>query len=332
VHVVVIGATGYVGARLVPRLLAAGHTVRCLVRCPERLRLLPWAPHVELSRGDVRDRAAARRAAVGMDAAVHLVHSMDAPGFAERDRQAAHALTAATEAAGTPRVVYLSGLQPADVGGSPHLASRREVGEILLAGSAPAAVLQAGVVVGAGSTSFELIRHTAESAARLPVAVLPDRAWNRVQPIGVDDLLHLLVSAVGLPPEVNRTFDVGGPDVLTYWQLAAGYIQAAGLRRPIALPVPIAAPRLTARALAALTPFDRHLTGPLLASTAHDLVCREDDLAALVGPPPGGRTPYAEAVARALRDDGAAGPAQGNRPARPADRRWRIGAGGSALG
>lgn len=301
VHVLVIGATGYVGARLVPRLLADGHTVRCLVRQPDRLDGHAWSARVEVVPGDATDPSATAAATRGVDAAVHLVHSMDAPGFAARDRRAAEVLATAAERAGLRRIVYLGGLQPADGAGSTHLASRRDVGEVFLAGGVPAAVLQAGVVVGAGSVSFELIRHTAEAGAAFPVAFTPDRAWNRVQPIAVDDVLHYLTAALDLPAEVNRTFDVGGPDVLTYRALAGVYAEVAGLRRPLAVPVPVAAPRLTARLLEAVTPFGRHLTGPLLASTAYDLVCREDDLTALVGAPPGGPTPYAEAVARALR-------------------------------
>jgi uncharacterized protein YbjT (DUF2867 family) len=306
VRVLVIGATGYVGARLVPRLLEDGYAVRCLVRDPVRLRGHPWSARVEVVPGDVTDAAATAAAAQGVEAAVHLVHSMDAPGFAARDRRAAQVLASAAEAAGLRRIVYLSGLQPPGRVGSPHLASRREVGEVFLDCGVPAAVLQAGVVVGAGSVSFELIRYTAEAGAAFPVALAPDRAWNRVQPIAVDDVLHFLAAALGLPPATNRAFDVGGPDVLTYQGLVAGYARAAGLRRPLAVPVPIAAPRLTARLLEVLTPFGRYLTGPLLESTAYDLVCREDDLTALVGPPPGGPTPYATAVARALDERRAA--------------------------
>jgi uncharacterized protein YbjT (DUF2867 family) len=305
VRVLVIGATGYVGGRLVPRLLAGGHDVRCLVRKPGKLQSVDWVDRIDVVPGDATDAAAVRAATADVDAAVHLVHSMDGPGFDARDRRAAQVLAETADASGMRRIVYLSGLQPA-TGTSAHLASRREVGEVFLDGAVPAAVLQAGVVVGARSASFELIRRVAEAASAFPLVLMPDRAWNRVQPIGVDDLLHYLVAALDLPAEVNRTFDVGGPDVLTYRELAVGYAHAAGLGRPLAVPVPVAAPRLTARLLEALTPFDRHLTGPLLASTAHDLVCQEDDLAALVGPPPGGPTPYAETVARALREARAA--------------------------
>ncbi len=293
----VIGATGYVGSHLVPRLLDDGHTVRCLVRDPARLARRPWAGQVEALRGDMADPSSVGGACVGVDAVFYLVHAMDAPGFVERDRRAA--TTLATAAAGARRIVYLGGLQPEGGRSSAHLASRREVGEILLAAQAPAAVLQAGIVVGAGSASFEMIRTLAGSG---PVLALPDRAWNHTQPIGIDDVLHHLVACLDLPPAVNGTFDIGGPDVLRFGELVAECAVAAGLPRPVLVPVPFSAPRLTARALGAVLPVDRHLAGPLLESMAHELVCRGEPPA---GPPPGGATPYAEAVRRALRERGA---------------------------
>lgn len=300
VRCLVIGATGYVGARLVPQLLADGHTVRCLVRNEAKLALLDWADHVEVHRGDVTDIGTARAACSGVDAAFHLVHSMDGPGFADRDRRAAAVLASAAGDAGVRRVVYLGGLQPPGPG-SAHLASRREVGDLLLAGRAPAAVLQAGIVVGAGSASFEMIRRLAEAS---PVLPMPDRAWNVVQPIGIDDVLHHLLGALDLPPGVNRSFDIGGPDVLTYAGLVTGYAAVAGLPRPLTVPVPVSAPKLAARAVQALTPVDRHLAGPLLESMAHDLVCRDDPPP---GPLPGSPTRYSEAVRRACDGEGAAG-------------------------
>ena len=294
----VIGATGYVGARLVPRLLAAGHDVRCLARDGAKLARQEWAGRVRPVLGDVADPAAVAAACRGVDAAFYLVHSMDGPGYAERDRRAAAVLARAARAAGVRRVVYLGGLQPAGPVRSAHLASRREVGDLLLASGVPTAVLQAGIVVGAGSGSFEMIRHL---AAVSPVLPMPDRAWNAVQPIGVDDVLHHLVACLDLPPEVNRAFDVGGPDVLSYAEMVTRCAVIAGLVRPLAVPVPGAAPRLTARLVASLAPVDRHLAAPLLESMAHDLVCRTGPPA---GPPPGGPTPYAEAVRRALHDGG----------------------------
>jgi uncharacterized protein YbjT (DUF2867 family) len=301
VDCLVIGATGYVGARLVPRLLAAGHTVRALVRDPAKAHRLEWAERVELRVGDLADGDAVAAACAGMDALFYLVHAMDAPGFADRDRDSAARLARAARAAGVGRVVYLGGLQPADGSTSPHLASRREVGELLIAQGPPTAVLQAGIVVGTGSASFEMIRNLAGIGPLLP---MPDRAWNAVQPIGIDDVLHHLVAALDLPAGVSGRFDIGGPDVLAYRDLVTGYAQQAGLLRPLSLPVPVSLPRLTGRAVEALTPVGRHLAGPLFESMAHDLVCRS---AAPGGPPPGGPTPYREAVRRALAGEGAAG-------------------------
>ncbi len=295
----VVGATGYIGSRLVPRLLAAGHDVRCLVRDPVKAARLPWSGDVELRRGSMGEPSAVRAACRGVDAVFYLVHSMDGPGFADRDRHAATLL--ADAAAAARRVVYLGGLQPSGPASSEHLASRHEVGEILLGGAAPTVVPQAGIVVGAGSASFEMIRHLAEAS---PVLPMPDHAWNRVQPIAVDDVLHHLVACLDLPADVRGAFDVGGPDVLTYGELVTGYAEAAGLAPRLAVPVPVSAPRTLARAVQALTPVDRHLAAPLLASMAYDLVCHDEPP---TPPPPGGPTPYAEAVRRALAGEGAAG-------------------------
>ena len=319
-HVLVVGATGYIGSRLVPRLLDAGHDVRVLARTPDRVAAHPWAGWVEVVAGDAQDPADVSGACAGADAVVHLVHAMDGPGYPDRDRAAAHALADAAAAAGVRRVVYLGGLQPGDDVRrvSTHLRSRREVGDILLAGPVPAAVLRAGIVVGTGSSSFEMIRHLAETAmGGPPVLPLPDRAWNRIQPVAVDDVLHALTGCLDLPAEVDRAFDIGGPDVLTYRALMSGYAAEAGLVRPFPVPVPLSAPRLAARAVAALTPVERALAAPLIESMRHELVADPGDVAALdalIGPPPGGHTPYRTAVRRALDGIGAAGPGPSDAP------------------
>lgn len=316
----VVGATGYIGSRLVPRLLDAGHTVRILVRDPARLDGQDWARAVEVERGDATDRDDVASACDGMDAVVHLVHAMEGPGYAGRDRAAAEALADGAAAGGVRRIVYLGGLQPAgDTNGvSGHLSSRREVGDILLAGPVPTVVLGAGIVVGTGSASFEMIRHLAETAMGGPLVLpLPDRMWNRIQPVAVGDVLHALAGCLDLPAEVHRGFDIGGPEVLTYHRLMSGYAAEAGLLRPLPIPVPLSAPKLTARAVAALTPVRRGLAEPLVESMRHELVCDEQDLAdlsALVGDPPGGPTPYRTAVRRALDADGAAGPGPSDAP------------------
>ena len=230
---------------LVPRLLDDGHAVRCLVRDPAKLARQPWAGRVEArarrhGRPVVRRRGVRRRRRRVLPRARHGRPGLRRtrpprrghPRRGRLRRRAASSTSAASNRTG-PR-------------NSAHLASRREVGEILLAGRAPTAVLQAGIVIGAGSASFRMIRNLAVSG---PVLMLPDRAWNHTQPIGIDDVLHHLTACLALPPEVNATFDVGGPDVLTFGELVAGCAVAAGLPRPVLVPVPVSAPRLTARAL-----------------------------------------------------------------------------------
>lgn len=319
-HVLVVGATGYIGSRLVPRLLDAGHEVRVLARTPARVAGHAWADRVDVVGGDARNRADVTRACDGTEAVVHLVHAMDGPDYAERDRAAARALAGGAAVTGVRRVVYLGGLQPPDDARrvSAHLRSRREVGDILLEGPVPAVVLRAGIVVGTGSASFEMIRHLTELAmGGPPVLPLPDRAWNRIQPLAVDDVLHALTGSLELPGEVNRAYDVGGPDVLTYRSLMSEYAAEAGLLRPFPLPFPLSAPRLTARAVAALTPVGRGLAEPLVESMRHELVADPTDIAALdalIGPPPGGHTPYRTAVRRALDGAGAAGPGRSDAP------------------
>lgn len=305
----VLGATGYIGTRLVPRLLIDGHEVRCLVRDPERVRASGWPTDVEVLVGDASDQVLVDRACAGVEAVYYLVHEMDGPGFADRDRSAASVVAAAARRTGVARIVYLSGLQPAD--GEPvseHLASRREVGDILLASGVPTAVLQAGLVLGSGSAGFEMIRHLAES---LPIIPTPARADRLVQPIAIDEALDYLVAALDLPAEQSRTFDIGGPDVVSYRELSARYARTAGLATHLTVPVPEApSPRffttLAARAIEALTPVSRHLAAPLLESMSHDLVCQETDLAELLGSSVPAAVLLDETLRRAIDQVGAA--------------------------
>ena len=336
----VLGATGYIGTRLVERLLAEGHVVRCVVRDAGRARASGWADRVEVLVADVMDPAdqdALDRACAGIDALYYLVHGMESPGFAERDRSAARAVAERARSNRVGRIVYLGGLQPAD--GKPvskHLASRREVGEVLLASGVPTVVLQAGVVLGSGSASFEMVRHLTES---LPVLPTPARTDSLVQPIAIDDALHYLLACLALPAKTNRTFDVGGPDVVSYRELSARYARAAGLATHLTVPFPEAPSDWAGRAVEALTPVGRHLAAPLLDSMTRDMVCREDDLAAALGPPPGGPVALDEALRRAIDQVGAAGSRppdpEGSGPsvlrsahtrtvAAPAERVWQV--------
>lgn len=330
-RVLVAGATGYVGSRLVPRLVAAGHTVRCLARDPGKLRDQPWASEVEVVRGDVLDRAGLAPAMEDVDVVHYLVHSLATRGFAETDRRAATTVAAAAADAGVGRLVYLGGLHPpATAGLSDHLASRTEVGRIFLDGPVPAVVLQAGVVIGSGSASFEMLRHLTE---RLPVSVTPRWVHTRTQPIAIRDVLAHLVAATTLPGEPNRTFDIGGPDVLTYADMMRGYARVAGLPRRVIVPVPLLTPWLSAQWVNLVTPVPRSIAVPLIESLEHEAVCTEDDLRDLL-PEPVDPTPYERAVELALarmRDGeveshwSAASPAGAPSDSLPSDPSWSGG-------
>ncbi|WP_367133936.1 SDR family oxidoreductase [Saccharothrix sp. HUAS TT1] len=293
-HCLVTGATGYLGGRLVPRLVAAGHRVRCLVRDPGKLRDVPWVDRVEVVRGDVLDPATLGAAMRDVDVVHYLVHSLGDPDFTDADRRAAENTARAAEDAGVQRIVYLGGLHPPGVPLSPHLASRKEVGDVFLRGSVPAVVLQAAVIIGSGSASFEMLRYLTE---RLPVMVAPRWVRNRVQPIAVRDVLRYLVDAVRLPPDVNRAFDIGGPDVLTYLEMMLRYARVAGLRPRRVLPVPLLTPHLSAHWVNLVTPVPRSIAAPLIESLVHEVVCREHDVRELL---PGENTGYDRAVGLAL--------------------------------
>ncbi len=298
----VTGATGYIGGRLVPELLAAGHRVRCLARDPGRLRDQPWADRVEAVRGDVTRPETLPEAFEGVTAAYYLVHALGSgAGFEETDRRAARSFAAAARTAGTRRIVYLGGLTPAGVPErelSPHLRSRAEVGRILLESGVPTACLRAAVIIGSGSASFEMLRYLTE---RLPAMVTPRWVGTRIQPIAVRDVLRYLVGAAGLPAEVNRTFDVGGPEVLTYRRMMDGYADEAGLRRRVVLPVPVLTPGLSSHWVGLVTPVPNSIARPLVESLRHEVVCAEHDIARHVPDPPGGLLGFRAAVGLALK-------------------------------
>ncbi|QKV93975.1 SDR family oxidoreductase [Streptomyces sp. NA02950] len=298
----VTGATGYIGGRLVPELLAAGHEVRCLARSPGKLRDHPWVRQVETARGDVTDAPSLDAAMEGVDIAYYLVHALGTgPGFEETDRRAARIFGERARAAGVRRIVYLGGLTPAGVPESalsPHLRSRAEVGRVLLESGVPTAVLRAGVIIGSGSASFEMLRYLSE---RLPVMVAPRWVRTRTQPIAVRDVLRLLVGCADLPDEVHRSFDIGGPDVLTYRDMMLRYATVAGLPRRLILPVPVLTPRLSSLWVGLVTPVPGAIARPLVESLRHEVVCAERDITRYVPDPPGGPIGLDRALELALR-------------------------------
>ncbi|MEI4271657.1 NAD(P)H-binding protein [Klenkia sp. LSe6-5] len=291
----VTGASGHIGGALVPALLAAGHAVVVLTRDRARLAGRPWLPDVEVVVGDAADDGVLAAACAGVDVAYWLVHALDTgPGFAAADRATARGLARAARRAGVGRLVYLGGPRPAGERLSAHLRSREEVAALLLASGVPTAVLRAAMVVGPGSASFEMLRHT----ARLPV--LPAPAWvrTRVQPVALRDVVTALVGCAGLPAGMNRAFDVAGPDVLTYGELVQRYAAVAGLGRRWLVPVPLHVPALAAVGAALVTPVPVDLARALVESLANTVVAGEDDLASLLGSPP--RLGFDDAVREAL--------------------------------
>ncbi len=296
--ILVLGGTGYIGGRLTPRLLAAGYRVRLISRDLERLRALPWSEQCDLIEGSADDPEAMRRATEGVDVVYYLVHSMGGgKNFEDDDLKAARTIEHAAAEAGVSRIVYLGGLHPSDAELSPHLRSRVEVGEVFLDGPVPAIVLQAGVVIGSGSASFEMIRHLTE---RLPYMPAPKWVRNRIQPIAIRDVLHYLLGAARVQGDVNRTFDIGGPDVLRYGQMMNGYAVEAGLKqRPIAS-LPLFTPNLASLWVSLVTPVPAAIARPLVGSLQNECVVKEHDIDDVIPQPGGGLTGYREAVRLAL--------------------------------
>ncbi len=288
-RVLVTGATGYIGGRLVPRLLDQGHQVRVLVRDPRRVAGRRWRDRVEVAPGDLMDPESLVRATGGVDAAYYLVHSMYASGpFADLDRAAALNFVRACEH--VEHVTYLGGLLPEGPRVSTHLASRAEVGEILRE-HLPTLELRAGPVIGSGSASFEMVRYLTE---RLPIMITPKWVSNAVQPVAVQDVLNYLVK--GLERRITGIVEIGG-ERLTFRQMMDGYAAVRGLRRTI-LPVPVLAPGLAARWVGLITPIPNRLAVPLVQGVITPVVAdtsRARELFPDIDP-----LPYRRAVERAL--------------------------------
>jgi uncharacterized protein YbjT (DUF2867 family) len=274
VELLVTGATGYVGGCLVPRLLDEGHTVRCFVRDRRRLTA-PWRDRVEVVTGTVEDEGAVLRAADGVDAAYYLVHGMEhrISGLLERETRAAASFRDGAESAGVRRIVYLGGLvDEEDIARtSPHLYARQQAGATLRDGVVPVTELRAGIVIGAGSSSFELLR----TAASTPLTVDAPLTRSMTQPLAEADLLDLLVAVVDDPRAAWLTLDVGGPDVLTYGELVARVRAAMGASPAMSIPVPYLPPEIAATGAAILSHLDPTLVLPLLRSAEEDAVVRE---------------------------------------------------------
>lgn len=277
-QVLVTGATGYIGGRLVPRLLEAGHHVRCLARAPRKLANRPWSDHpsVEIVQGNADSLDDMREAMRGCSAAYYLIHSMMVAGsdYSERDRILASTFAEAAADLEIERIIYLGGLGETGSGLSQHLSSRREVESLLASTSVPVTVLRAAMIIGSGSASFEILRYLVE---RLPVMITPSWVQTRCQPIAIRNVLHYLVACLDHPETAGKTLDIGGPEVLTYRELITMMAAARGLPRRRIISVPVLTPRLSSLWIHLVTPISRYVARPLAEGLKNEVVCRNDD-------------------------------------------------------
>lgn len=284
--VVVTGATGYIGGRLVPRLLAAGCRVRCLVREPRKLDARPWRSHpaVEVQRTALDDPEAVAAAMQGAFAAYWLVHSMIAQGrdYRQQDLVLARSFAAAARAAEVQRIVYLGGLGEMGQDLSEHLSSRREVERALASTGVPVTVFRAAMIIGSGSASFEILRYLVE---HLPVMVTPRWVQTESQPIAVRNVLHYLVACLDVPETTGRTLDIGGPEVVTYRQLMRVMADARGLAPRVVVPVPVLTPWLSSLWIHLVTPVPHTIARPLAEGLRNRTVCRDDHASRLMPQP-----------------------------------------------
>lgn len=282
--VLVTGATGYVGGRLVPLLLESGYRVRAMGRSVEKLNARPWAGHdrLELVRGDVFDRDSIVKSLRGCWAVFYLVHSMNPKekDFEAADRKAAMNMASAAREAGVQRIIFLGGLgdkQSPKL--SKHLKSRHEVAEILQSGSVPTTFLRAAVILGSGSASFEIVRYLVE---RLPVMATPSWVNTKNQPIAIRNVLYYLRGCLEIDETKGQTFDIGGPDIITYRELFDIYAEEAGLKKRLILPVPFLTPFLSSYWIQFITPVPYAVSVPLAEGLRNEVLCSDNRIQTLI--------------------------------------------------
>jgi len=270
--ILVTGVTGYVGGRLVPKLLEAGYRVRCLARDPSRLRGRKWLEQVEVAEGDALSPADLERAMQGVSAAYYLIHGLQGGKInAERDLQVARNFAQAAEDAGVEKIIYLGELVDPTANLSPYLRSRHETGYLLRYGKVPVTELRAGMIVGSGSALFEMMRYLAE---REPLLICPAWFYSQAQPIAIRDALAYLVAALNTPESAGRVIEIGGPSRLTYAEMLQEYAAERKLKRKL-LRVPFYTPRLSAYWVHLITPIHWRVVAPLIEGLSANLIVRD---------------------------------------------------------
>jgi uncharacterized protein YbjT (DUF2867 family) len=275
-RILVLGATGYVGGRLLPRLLSGGYTVRASGRSLAKLKSRYWATHqnVELAEVDIQDNDSLRTALKDVDVAYYLVHSMNpqSADFEEADRLAANNMAELAEECGVKRIIYLSGLGEDTPSLSKHLKSRHEVSEILRAGSVPVTVLRAAMIIGSGSASFEILRYLVD---RLPVMITPRWVNTPNQPIAIKNVIEYLFGCLEKEETSGQVFDIGGKEIVSYLQLMRIYAEEAGLPKRLIIPVPVLTPRLSSLWIHLITPVPSYIARPLAEGLRNPVICKD---------------------------------------------------------
>lgn len=294
----VTGANGYIGGRLVPELLAMGYRVRVLARNASRISQHAWANQVEVVDGDAADRATLQKALAEVDVAYYLIHSlMLKSNFEEDEINNAKLFAEVSKQNSVSRIIYLGGIVNDDHDLSPHMSARAGTGTMLRNSGIPTIELRAGVVIGSGSASFEMLRNLTE---RLPFMVTPKWLKNRIQPIAVRDVLRYLVGAASIPNSISGAFDIGGPDVFSYADMMKRYARVAGLRERIIIPLPVLTPKLSSGWVGLVTPVPYTLARRLVESLKHEVIVRPSNINDLIPLPPSGLTSFEKAVQLAL--------------------------------
>lgn len=299
-RILVTGATGYIGGRLIPKLLEERYHVRAVGRSLAKLKSRSWSnhPHVEVMAVNLLDHESIKTACEGMDSVYYLVHSM-VPGekdFATTDRRAAKNMVAAAEANGVKRIIYLSGLGEKEDNLSSHLASRGEVAAILQKGEVPTTILRAAVILGSGSSSFEILRYLVD---RLPIMITPKWLRTQSQPIAIRNVIHYLVEVLKSKETIGQRLDIGGPDIVTYQQLMEIYAEEAGLRKRWIIPVPFLTPKLSSYWIHFVTPVSASISRPLADGLRNKVVCQDNRIVKLI---PQDLLSCREAMRRAIKN------------------------------